>query len=125
MTLFPSSADADQTIDLAQWLDRGIVAAVIMASAVALSLNVVDPDLWGHVTYGRDALLHGLPATTTYSYVAEGHLWINHEIAAEYALAIIAGFLGGSGLLIVKCLLGVAIIGVVLWRARHQGAGLV
>jgi hypothetical protein len=125
MTLFPSSADTDQTIDLAQWLDRGIVAAVILASAVAVSLNVVDPDLWGHVTYGRDALLHGLPSTTTYSYVAEGHRWINHEIVAEYALAIVAACLGGPGLLIIKCLLGVAIVSAVLWRARRQGAGLV
>jgi len=66
MTLFRLS-DSDQTIDLAQWLDRGIVVAVILASAVALSLNVADPDLWGHVQYGRDALHHGLSATTTYS----------------------------------------------------------
>jgi len=124
MTLFPSS-DPDQTLDLAQWLDRGIVVAVVLAAGVALSLNIADPDLWGHVQYGRDALHHGLSATTTYSYVADGYRWINHEILAEYALATINDWLGGSGLLIVKCLLGVAIIATILFRARRQGAGLI
>jgi hypothetical protein len=125
MTLFSSSASADKPVELAEWLDRGIIAAVLLASGVALSLNVADPDLWGHVQYGRDALANGLPHTTTYSYVAEGYRWINHEIAAEYALAIIADRLGGAGLLIVKCLLGVAIIGVILWRACRAGVGLI
>src|SRR5687768_8764914 len=110
--------------EIAQWLDWGIVAAVMLASAVALSLNVADPDLWGHVQYGRDALRHGLPATTTYSYVAEGYPWINHEILAEYVLAIVADWFGGSGLLIVKCLLGVAIIGTIYWRSHRFGSGL-
>src|SRR5262245_12116943 len=124
MTQFPSS-DSDQTIDLAQWLDRGIVVAVVLAAGVALSLNVADPDLWGHVQYGRDALRHGLSSTTTYSYVAEGYRWINHEILSEYVLAIINDVFGGAGLLLEKCLLGVAIITTMLWRARRQGAGLI
>ena len=75
--------------------------------------------------YGRDALAHGLPATTTYSYVAEGYPWINHEILAEYALAIVVDSLGSSGLLIAKCVLGLAIVGTILWRARRDGAGLI
>src|SRR5262245_29734139 len=127
MTLFPSlsSSESDQNVDLAQWLDRGIVVAVVLGAGVALSLNVADPDLWGHVQYGRDALRHGLSATTTYSYVAEGYRWINHEILAEYALAIVNDLFGGPGLLIVKCLLGMAIAAAMLWRARHQGAGLI
>src|SRR6266436_4372478 len=106
--------------DLATWLDRGIFLAVLLAAGVALSLNVADPDLWGHVRYGRDALAHSLPATTTYSYVANGYPWINHEIIAELGLAIVADWFGGPGMLIVKCLLGVAVVGTMLWRARRQ-----
>ena len=89
--LFPAMRLDDVVLptDVAQWLDWGIVAAVMLASAVALSLNAADPDLWGHVQYGRDALQNGLSATTTYSYVAEGYPWINHEILAEYVLAIV------------------------------------
>jgi len=114
----PTFEGADEPIDSARWLDRGVIAAVLMASAVALSLNVADHDLWGHVQYGRDAIRHGLPATTTYSYIAQGYPWINHEIFAEYVLAIGADWFGASGLLIGKCLLGVAIVGAFMWRAK-------
>src|SRR5678815_5695212 len=55
------------------WFDRGVLLAVVLAGGVALSLNLADPDLWGHVQYGRDVLNHGLPATTTYSYIAAGY----------------------------------------------------
>jgi len=110
---------------IAAWLERGVIVAVLLASSVALSLNVADPDLWGHVQYGRDALTHGLPLTTTYSYVAEGYSWINHEILAEYALAIINDLAGGAGLLITKWLLGVGVIGAILWRALRHGANFI
>lgn len=125
MTLFRLPQTLSEPVSLAAWIDRGIVAAVVLACAVALSLNVADPDLWGHVQYGSDALAHGLPATTTYSYVAEGYPWINHEIIAEYLLAIGADKLGGSGLLFVKCLLGLAVVAAILRRALQQGAGLI
>jgi len=129
MTLIPralsEAVDPDSKVDFAQWLDRGVVLAVLLASAVALSLNVADPDLWGHVQYGRDALSRGLPLTTTYSYVAQNQRWINHEIVAEYALAIGADWLGGPQMLLIKCLLGVVVIGAMLWRSLQKGAGLV
>ena len=70
------------------WLDRGILVAVVLGAVVGISPNFVDPDLWGHVQYGRDVLNHGLPATTTYSYIAAGYPWINHEILAELSLAV-------------------------------------
>jgi hypothetical protein len=113
------------TNDLSIWIDRGVVAAVLLACGVALSLNVADPDLWGHVQYGRDALAHGLPATTTYSYIAEGYPWINHEIVAEYALALGVDRLGGPGMLILKCLLGLAIVGAIMLRARLHGSTMI
>ncbi|MDX1945746.1 MAG: hypothetical protein SFU86_10150 [Pirellulaceae bacterium] len=112
-------------LDLPRLLDLAVIVAVLLAAGVALSLNVADPDLWGHVTYGRDALAGGLPRTTTYSYVAEGYPWFNHEIIAEYALALGADHLGGPGLLIVKCLAGLAVAGAILWRALRQGSSLI
>ena len=125
MTLFARIKTFQPTSDLSLWIDRGIALAAVLACGVALSLNVADPDLWGHVQYGRDALARGLPATTTYSYIAEGYPWINHEIVAEYALALGADRLGGAGMLLVKCLLGLAIVGTIMWRARRQGATLI
>jgi hypothetical protein len=41
------------TSDLSIWIDRGIILAVILSCGVALSLNVADPDLWGHVACRR------------------------------------------------------------------------
>jgi hypothetical protein len=125
MTIFSSPATIRRRFDAAIWIDRALILAVILSAATALSLNVADPDLWGHVQYGRDAIKQGFPTTTTYSYVAEGYPWINHEILAEYMLAIIADSAGGPGLLILKCLLGVAVIGAMMWHAHRQGAGLI
>src|SRR5688572_6617955 len=121
----PTFDNTDEKVDPAKWLDRGVIAAVLLASAVALSLNVVDHDLWGHVQYGRDALRHGVPATTTYSYIAQGYRWINHEIFAEYVLAIGNDWCGAAGLLIGKCLLGVAIVGIFMARAHRHGASFI
>jgi hypothetical protein len=125
MSLFAKIRTYQPTSDLSVWIDRGVLVAVVLACGVALSLNVADPDLWGHVQYGRDALAHGVSATTTYSYIAEGYPWINHEIFAEYLLAIGADWLGGVGMLIVKCLLGLAIVGTIMARAWRGGATLI
>lgn len=108
----------------AAWFDRGVLVAVLLACGVAYSLNVADPDLWGHIQYGRDALRSGLPATTTYSYIAEGYPWVNHEILAELALALGNDYLGGRGLMIIKCLLGVGGAGLMILHARRQKVGL-
>jgi hypothetical protein len=125
MTIEKLFSSDSQRVSIPQWLDRGIVAAVVLACGVALSLNIVDPDLWGHVRYGRDALTGGLPRTTTYSYLAEGYPWINHEILAEYVLAIGNELYGGRGLLVGKCLLGLGVIGLILHRAFKQGVYLI
>jgi hypothetical protein len=125
MTLFPVKLDLGRQLEPAIWIDRGLIVAVLLSAATALSLNVADPDLWGHVQYGRDALQRGLPLTTTYSYVAENYPWINHEIVAEYALAVINDIAGGPGLLITKCLLGISVIGAMMLHARRQGVGLI
>jgi len=108
----------------AAWFDRGVLAVVILASGVALSLNIADPDLWGHVQYGRDILAGGLPATTTYSYIAQGHPWINHEILAELGLALSYDYLGACGLMLLKVGLGMGVIGLMVRRAREQKVGL-
>lgn len=106
------------------WFDRGVLTAVILASGVAFSLNIADPDLWGHVQYGRDALASGLPATTTYSYIAQGYPWVNHEILAELALAIGYDYLGSVGLMLIKVGLGMGIMTLMVRRALAQQTGL-
>jgi hypothetical protein len=104
-----------------RWIQRGLVVALMLGCAVALSKNQADPDFWGHVQYGRDALSHGLPSTTTYSYTADGHRWINHEVISEYLLAFGVENVGASGLLIIKCLIGLTILGVMYRQAIRLG----
>lgn len=106
------------------WFDRGLLLATLLTCAVALSPAAADPDLWGHVQYGRDALSDGLAPTTTYSFTAEGYRWINHENLAELFLAVVIDTIGPVGLLIVKCLLGVCVIGLIMAIACRQGASL-
>lgn len=110
---------------LATWIDRGILLAVLLACGCSLSLNVADPDLWGHIQYGRDCWQNGLPATTTYSYIADGYRWINHELVAEFVLFAVNDNFGGRGLLVMKALLGWLVIGLIAYSAKKQGASLI
>lgn len=105
-------------------LERGLWAAVVIAAAVAMSPNVADPDLWGHVQYGRDLIQHGLPTFTTYSYVATNQPWINHENLSELILAILADTIGPIGLLVAKFALAVTILRVIGRRCRQLKCGM-
>jgi hypothetical protein len=107
------------------WLQRGIVVAILLGCAVAVSPSVAEPDLWGHVQYGRDVLADmRLPESTTYSFTADGYRWINHENLAELVFAIGANLTGAPGLLIFKCLLSLLLFGIMLVHARRKGVGL-
>lgn len=105
-------------------LRRLVVVAFWVASALALSLNVADPDLWGHVRYGQDVLRDGyLHRTATYTYTAADHPWINHENLAELAYAVVYEWFDDEGLQVFKCLLGLAILGGMAWVARRNAVG--
>jgi len=107
------------------WLDRAVLLATVLTCWVALSPNCVDPDLWGHVQYGRDWLAHGFHSTATYSFTAEGYRWINHENIAELLSAIGMDSLGVVGMLVAKSLLGLMLVGLIMWHAWRQGASLI
>ncbi|MGI9516045.1 MAG: hypothetical protein ACR2NP_03275, partial [Pirellulaceae bacterium] len=107
-------------------VQRLALIVIVMASALAMSPNVADPDLWGHVQFGRDVLATGeIAPTTSYSFTAEGYRWINHENLSEIAMALIADSLGPLGLVCGKfCLSLLVIIAVLRWNLRH-GSGLI
>ncbi len=107
------------------WLERGLLVAIVLGCAAAMSPSQADPDLWGHVLYGRDALAGGIPATTTYSFTAEGYPWINHENLSEVILALTANLAGGPGLLVLKTLVGMVMIGLMLCAAAKRGVPIV
>src|SRR5204863_3583241 len=84
-----------------------------------------DPDLWGHVRYGQDVLAAGrLPATATYTFTAVGQPWINHENVSEVLFGAIANRFGGPGLMVLKDLLGLVLVGLVVGTAYGSGVSV-
>ena len=59
-------------------------------------------------------------STDPYSWTANGQPWINHEIIAEVALALAHRALGGTGLLLLKMIVGLLTFGIALSIARKQ-----
>jgi len=114
-----ADAAARREYRLLKW---GTLVALALACAVPLALNLVDPDLWGHLLYGQELLAEQqLPRTATHTFTAVGHPWINHESLAELALALGYRHLGTYGLLVAKCLLGMSILGAMVWIAARRG----
>ena len=82
----------------------GLLVAVTCLFAVADT--VADPDLWGHLRFGRDILRSGHAIQRDrYSYLSD-RPWINHEWLAEVMFASVYQAGGPSGLVIFKAALG-------------------
>jgi hypothetical protein len=99
---------------------------VVLAGTLFIATgNEADPDLWGHVLYGRDVLQSGeLPRTATYTYTATEHPWINHENLSEIAFAAVERFAGGPGLMALKCLLGAFVLALLASTLARQVVSL-
>jgi hypothetical protein len=127
MPLASPSAVASQTYferarETYRLLKIGVLALLVLACALPFSLNLVDPDLWGHVKYAQDWMAAGeMPRTATHTYTAEGYPWVNHEIAAEWAFAWGVEHLGIHLMLVIKCALGLAIVATMAWTAKRHG----
>ena len=98
-----------------------IVAAILCIGLSSMTSNCADPDLWGHVQYGREVLRDGtLPRTTTWSFAAEGAQWVNHENIAELLLAWTVDTFGMTGLPAMKLVLAIIILGLMIRSARRD-----
>jgi hypothetical protein len=106
------------------WLASSIHVALLLTCGWALSHNLADSDFWGHVRFGQDLLAQGLPATTTYTYTAEGHPWINHENLSELLMASGVEWLGPGGLVAIQTLLGMLILHWMYCHGQRQGVGV-
>ncbi|MDA0658882.1 MAG: hypothetical protein O3C60_08545 [Planctomycetota bacterium] len=106
--------------DYSKWFHAAIVSSVVAVSTFLLIPNHADPDLWGHVQFGRDLLEYGLPTTATYTYTAEGYPWINHENLSELAFACVVSTWGIGRLVMLGTLLGLVIVSVITFRAWRQ-----
>ena len=109
------SAQNDSTVR------RAFCLCVLCLAVFQFSENTADPDLWAHVLFGQHFLQNGtLMKTDPYSWTANGHEWMNHEMVAETALGLAHRWLGGTGLLLLKMAVGLLTFGIVLSIATRQ-----
>jgi hypothetical protein len=102
-------------------LRRAFCLCVLCLAVFQFSENTVDPDLWAHVLFGEHFLQTGqLMKTDPYSWTANGHAWMNHEVLAEIALGLAHRALGGTGLLLLKMVVGLLTFGIALSIATRQ-----
>lgn len=117
---FPNLSDEPDTASQAntafeRWMVVGMLALAFLSGLLAMSPSVADPDLWGHVQFGRDVLRDGrIAETTSYSFTAEGYRWINHENLAEITMAWCVDHLGPTALLWGKLFLAIVVLGTML-----------
>ena len=78
-------------------------ALVLFAIVIADARQHSDPDLWGHVLFGRQLLAHGsLPRDNPYSYSAPGFPWLHHEWLSEILMGSLFDKFGTAGLKLLK-----------------------
>lgn len=112
------------------WEAALLVAAAGVITGYVVGGLVVDPDLWGHVAFGKALLSSGLPAGDPYSYTSGPRVWINHELGAEIVFGWLHDAFGPAGLQLFRYVLVASVVGWV-WREqiragqRASGAGLV
>ena len=103
---------------------RQRVAVVLLLAAVSLYISsptVADPDLWGHVRFGQDILSdRGIPTVDPYSYLTEHQTWINHEWLSEVTFAAVFNAAGSRGLLALKSLILLGIVGLLYRQLRAR-----
>ena len=95
-----------------KWL---FCASVWALALYQFSENTADPDLWAHTLVGEHLLLTGkLQKVEPYSWTAPGTPWINHELLAETSLGAVHLLAGGTGILLLKILVGFLSFGIAL-----------
>ena len=83
----------------------------------------MDPDLWGHVRFGLDALrARSIVRSDPYSYLTAGVTWINHEVLAELAMGWAYSLCGALGLNLLRLAIGAITLAVIAWHLRRRGS---
>jgi hypothetical protein len=107
--------DSQASCDRRASLLRHSPALVLIIIAIADLQRWADPDLWGHVAFGRAMLAtHRLAFHDSYSYSAPGHLWLNHEWLSETLMGAFYDLGGVIGLKLMKFGCCVAVIALLV-----------
>lgn len=86
------------------------------------SETVADPDLWGHIAFGRAVWTAGQVAQPDpFSYVTAGALWLNHEWLSEVIFYLAFAAAGPPGLILLKTALSLLTFGLLYRHLSRQG----
>lgn len=81
--------------------------------------TLADPDMWGHLEWGREMLRTGsLLWTDHYSYTAAGQPFFDHEWLSDVVFAGVFDAAGSAGLLALKLGLGLVMMAGILDAVR-------
>jgi hypothetical protein len=89
-----------------------------------LAHTQADPDLWGHIRFGRDIIeSRAIPSLDPYSFTSD-RAWVNHEWLAECVMYLAYAAGGPPGLVVLKMtLVGMMLAGVVVALRRFETRG--
>jgi len=94
-------ADGPVRVSLIRYSPALVLFAIVLADVRQFS----DPDLWGHILFGRELLARGsLPLNNPYSYSAPSFHWLHHEWLSEVLMSAIFERYGALGLKLLKFL---------------------
>jgi hypothetical protein len=106
-------------------LIRHSPALILLVITIADIQRWADPDLWGHVAFGRAMLAtHHLAFRDPYSYSAPGHLWLNHEWLSELMMGAAYSVFGVIGLKLMKFACSAAIIAFLTFGLAETEAAM-
>jgi hypothetical protein len=99
---------------------------VLIRTALGIVLLAVithtraDPDLWGHVRFGRDIVSDAtIPRLDQYAFTSDRE-WINHEWLAECAMYVAYAVGRGPGLVVLKLLVALGMLALVRNGLKRQ-----
>jgi len=93
----------------------------LSAAVYFFSFVTADPDLWGHIQFGKDLWHAGhFIRQDPYSFTAHGNPWINHEWLSELIFYGIYRYFGDAGLLFGKLGIGVCIVTLLTRLCRYR-----
>lgn len=105
---------------LGRWRSIGLVLLLLLVFALLYSQTVADPDLWGHLRFGRDTWESGqISRQDPYSYLTTDQTWINHEWLTEVIFWRTFAMVGARGLAILKLTIGLLTTGILYAHLRR------
>jgi len=99
-----------------------VVALVMGLGVYRFAQTLADPDIWGHIAIGR--LYHEtgrIRQPDPFSYVTVGHEWLNFEWLYELMVFRVFVVAGPPGLIVLKIVVGLLLLGIVYRLLCRQG----